>query len=198
MNRHVLWGCLARLGCPPKFVSVTGKLHENMKGCVLYDGDQSEPFIINTCVKQGCVIAPTLFSIFLAAFLSHAKIDLAKGVDITYRTGGGVFKLSRLGAKSKVKIVTIVDLQYADGCVVVAHSAQHLQNTLDALVDAYKLFGLSVNATKKKILHQPAQPSATTPPPNTIVVEGTAIGNVDHFAYLGSNLFSPANIDVEI
>ena len=71
-----------------------------MKGCVLPDGDQSEPFNINTGVKQGCVIAPTLFSIFLAAFLSQIKINLAKEVDITYHTDGGVFKLSRLGAKS--------------------------------------------------------------------------------------------------
>ena len=170
MNRDALWGCLARLGCPPKFVYVTRQLHDNVKGCVFHAGDQSEPFNINTGVKQGCVIAPTLFSIFLAAFLSQAKIDLAKGVDITYHTDGGVVKLSRLGAKSKVKTVTNVNLQYADDCAVVAHSAQDLQNTLDALVDAYKLFGLSVNATKKNILHQSAQSPATTQPPNIIIV----------------------------
>ena len=145
MNRDVLWGCHARLGCPPKFVFVTRQLHKNMKGYVLHDGNQSEPFNINTGVKQSCVIAPTLFSIFLVA-----KIDLAKGVDITYRTDGGVFKLSRLGAKSKMKTVTIVDIQYADDSAVVAHSAHDLQNTFNVLVDAYRLFELSVNATKTK------------------------------------------------
>ena len=145
-------------------LSVTRQLHEDMKGCVLHDGDQLGSFNINTGVKQGCVIAPTLFSIFLAAFLSQAKIDQAKGENITYRTDGGVFKLSHLRAKLKVKTVTIVD---TDDCAVVAHSVP--QNTLDALVDAYKLFGLSVNATKTKILHQLAQSSATTPPPNIIV-----------------------------
>ena len=35
---------------------------------------------INTGVKQGCVTAPTLFSIFLAAFISLAAVDQAKGV----------------------------------------------------------------------------------------------------------------------
>ena len=142
MNIDALWGCLARLGCSATFVYVTRQLHENMKGCVLHDGDQSEPFNINTGVKQGCIIAPTLFSIFLAAFLSQAKIDLTKDVDNTYRTDDGVFKLSHLGAKSKVKIVTIVNFQYEEDCAVVAHSAQDLQNTLDldALVDAYMLF----------------------------------------------------------
>ena len=198
MNRDALWGCLAHLGCPPKFVSATRQLHKNIKECVLHGGDQSEPFNINTGMKQGCVIAPTLLPIFLAAFLSQAKNDLAKGVNITYRTDGGKFKLSHLGAKSKVKTVTVVDLQYTDDCAVVDHSAQDLQNTFDALVDAYKLFRLSVNATKTKILHQLAQSSATTPPPNIIIVEGTAFDNVDHFVYLGSNLSSPANIDAEI
>ena len=91
----------------------------------------------------------------------------------------------------------LLNLQYADNCAVVAHSAQDLQNTLGALVDAYKLFGLSVNATKTKVLHQLAQLSATTPP-NMIIVEGTALDNVEHFVYLGSNLSSPANIDGEI
>ena len=94
MNIDALWGCLVRLGCPPKFVSITRQLHENMKRCVLQDSDKSEPFSINTGVKQGCVVAPTLLSIFLAAFLSQTKIDLAKGVDITCHTDGGVFKLS--------------------------------------------------------------------------------------------------------
>ena len=80
--------------------------------CVLHDGDQFEPFSIITGVKQGSVIAPTVFSIFQAAFLSQAKIDVAKGVDITYRTDIGLFKLSLPRTKSKLK--EIVELQYAD------------------------------------------------------------------------------------
>ena len=60
-----------------------------MKKCALQDDDQSEPFDINTGVKHDSVIAPTLFSIFLTAFLSDAKTDLAKGIVITYRTDGG-------------------------------------------------------------------------------------------------------------
>lgn len=80
-------------------------------------------------------------------------IDLAKGVDTTYCTDGGVFKRSRLVTKSKIKTVTTVDFQYADGCIVVVHSAAYLQNTVDALREVYKLFGLSVDATKTKRLH---------------------------------------------
>ena len=116
VNREALWACLARLGYPPKFVSITRQLPEGMKGCVLYDGDQSGSFNINTGVKQGCVIAPTLFSIFQAAFISLAAVDQAKGVGIIYRTDGELFNMRRLTAKTKVKATSIVDLQYADDC----------------------------------------------------------------------------------
>ena len=81
------------------------------KGCVLYDGDQSGSFNINTGVKQGCVIAPTLFSIFLAAFISLAAVDQANGVGIIHRTDGELFNMRRLKANTKVKATCIVDLQ---------------------------------------------------------------------------------------
>ena len=196
VHREALWACLARLGCPLKFVSITRPLHEDMKGCVLYDGDQSGSFNINTGVKQGRVIAPTLFSIFLADFISLAAVRQAKGVGIIYRTDGELFNMRRLKAKTEVKATSIVDLQYADGCAIAAHTGADLQNTLDAFSQAYKLLGITVNVTKTKVLFQPAQPLKTTAP--NIDSKGTTLENVDRFPYLGSYLSKSANIDVEI
>ena len=66
---------------------------------------------MNTGVKQGCVIAPTMFSIFLAAFISLAAVDQAKDVDIIYRTDGELFNMRRLKATTTVKATSIVHLQ---------------------------------------------------------------------------------------
>ena len=184
VNREAMWACLARLGWPAKFVNITRQLHEGMKGCVLYDGEQSGSFNINTGVKQGCVIAPTLLSIFLAVFISLAAFDQANGVGIIYRSDGELFNMRRLKAKTKVKATSIVDLQYADDCAIAAHTEADLQNTLDAFSEAYKLLGLTVNVTKTKVLFQPAQPLTATAP--NMDIEGTTLENVDHFAYLGS------------
>ena len=126
-----------------------------MKGCVLYDGEQSGSCNINTGVKQGCVIAPTPFSKFLAGFISLAAVDQAKGVGIIYRTDGELFHMRRLKAKTKVKATSIVDLQYADDCAIAAHTEADLHNTLDA----FKLLGLTVNVTRSTVLFQT---SATT------------------------------------
>ena len=147
-------------------------------------------FKINTGVTQGCVIDPTLFSIFQAAFISLAAVDQVNGVGIIYRTDGELFNMRRLKAKTKVKATSIVDLQYADDCAIAAHMEADLQNTLDAFSEAYKRLGLIVNVTKTKVIFQPAQPlTATTP---KIVIEGTSLENVDRFAYLGSYLSKSA------
>ena len=116
-----------RLGCPTKCVNITRQLHEGMKGCVLYDGVQSGSFNINTGVEQDCVIAPTLFSIFLPAFISLAAVDQAKGVGIVYRTDGALFNMCHLQAKMKVKATSIVDLQYSDDSAVAVFTEADLR-----------------------------------------------------------------------
>ena len=193
LNREALCACLTRLGCPPKFVNITRQLHEGMKGCVLYMTEQSESFNINTGVKQGCVIAPTLFSIFLAAFISLAAVDQAKGVGIIYRTDGELFNMLRLKAETKVKSTSIVDLQYADDCAIAAHTEADLQNNLDAFSEAHRLLGLTVSVTKTKVLFQPAQLLTATAP--NIDIEGRA-----YYAGKRRPLCIPgsADIDVEI
>ena len=42
-----------------------------MWGTVQYYGNVPEPFKIRNGVKQGCVLAPTLFEIFLLLLLKH-------------------------------------------------------------------------------------------------------------------------------
>lgn len=73
VNRDLLWQILERFGTPPKFLSVLKKLHEDTQATVLAYGERSEPFNINVGVKQGCVIAPVIFNVFMAAVtvLSH-------------------------------------------------------------------------------------------------------------------------------
>ena len=59
--------------------------------------------ISNSGVKQGCVLAPTLFRIFFLLLLKHAFDSLDNGVYIRTRSDGKLFNLSRLRAKTKVR-----------------------------------------------------------------------------------------------
>jgi len=46
-----------------------------MMAKVLEDGDASDAFPVSNGVKQGCVLAPTFFSMVFAAVLTHAFQD---------------------------------------------------------------------------------------------------------------------------
>ena len=65
-------------------------------------GAVSESFTVTNGVKQGCVLAPTLFSIMFLAMLSDALRNGDVGIKINYRMDGKLFNLRRLKAKTKV------------------------------------------------------------------------------------------------
>ncbi|CAH3013648.1 unnamed protein product [Porites evermanni] len=66
-------------------------------------------------VKQGCVLAQTLFSTVFSTMV---------GIPGRYRTNGGLFNLRRLKAVPKVKETVIRDFLFADDCALNASTEQ--------------------------------------------------------------------------
>ena len=66
VNRNGLWKVLKQIGCTEKFIRVIREFHEGMKGQVLDCGEMSDLFCVSNGTKQGCVLAPLLFSIYFA------------------------------------------------------------------------------------------------------------------------------------
>ena len=123
VSREGLFQILPKIGCPPKLHSLIQSFHNNMKGTVQFNGSSSEPFGIHSVVKQGCVLAPTLFRILFALLLKHAFGDATEGVYIHTRSDGSLFNLTRLKAKTKVQTALIRDMLFADDAAV-PHSAR--------------------------------------------------------------------------
>ena len=132
VSRRGLFNLLEKIGCPPKLLSVISSFHNNMKGTVNYDGATSEPFDIHSGVKQGCVLAPTLFSIFFSMTLSYAFNTSTEGVCLHTRADGKLFNLARLRAKTKVRHVVIREMLFADDAVLVTHTIADLQQLITA------------------------------------------------------------------
>ena len=74
VNREALWTILGKLGCPDLYVSLVKK-HWDMKARLSFNGTLSRPIAVENGVKQGDILAPTLFSIFFATMLCHAFKD---------------------------------------------------------------------------------------------------------------------------
>ena len=53
---------MAKFGCPPRFKAVVWQFHDDMQAHVQNDEEFSEHFDVTNGVKQGCVMAPRMFS----------------------------------------------------------------------------------------------------------------------------------------
>lgn len=85
VHRKVLMKCMQKVGCTPKFISL---LHENNTGTMSLQDRKC------TVVKQGHVLAPTLFSMYMtfAHTLALKKMS-SRNIIMNSRYDGGFFNL---------------------------------------------------------------------------------------------------------
>ena len=198
VNREGLWCILEKAGCPKHFVDIIRSFHEGMKASVKEGSDKSPAFDVTTGTKQGCIIAPTLFSIFFSMMLHVAFKDATDGVSIKSRFDLRLTSIAtkHFKAKNRVFLSTIRELLFADDCALAADSAEALQRLCDCFSSAARRFGLTISIKKTEVLYQPARGNAYIPP--AIFIEGTQLKAVELFKYLGSLVSSKASHDAEI
>ena len=198
VNREGLWRILVKAGCPGLFVSLISSFYDNRKVSVREGNDKSPSFGVTSGTKQGCVLAPTLFSIFFYMMLLVAFKGTSDGVDIKSRfdVGMGRVKTNHFNAPTKVTISTIRDLLFADDCAVTANTLEGLQRLSDRFSAAACRFGLIISIKKTEVLYQPAPGEPYVPP--VINIEGKQLKAVETFKYLGSTVSNDASLDAEI
>jgi len=131
VNRAGLWLILEKFGCPAKFVEIIKSFHEGMTATVVEAGQCSASFPVSNGTKQGCVMAPLLFSIFFSAMLIVAFKSCDAGIPIEFRTDGNVFNLRRLQAKTRTLKALIRELLFADDCALASHMKSDAQAIMD-------------------------------------------------------------------
>ena len=196
VSRKGLWRIMEKFGCPGKFITIVRQVHDGMMVKVMEDGEESKEFPVTNGVKQGCVLAPTLFSMVFSAMLTDAFKHCNDGIHLKYRTDGGLFNLGRLQAVNKVTETVIRDLLFADDCALNAGTAEMMQHEVDCFSQACDNFGLTISTKKTEVLYQPAPGKPYIEP--HIIVKGQKLQAVDKFTYLGSTLSREANADAEV
>ena len=137
-------------------------------------------------VKQGCVLAPTLFSTMFSAMLTAAFQDGDNGIAIRYRFDGKLFNLRRLQAKSKVQTKVLDEFLFADDMAKGAPTEEKMQKGVDQVSDSCDSYDLTISIKKTEVVYQPAPGKPYKEP--TITVKGQRLQVVDKFTYLGSTL----------
>ena len=198
VNREGLWCILEKAGCPKHFASIIRSFHDNMKATVREGSDKSPPFPVTSGTKQGCIIAPTLFSIFFSMMLHVAFKDAVDGINIKSRFDVRLTSIAtrHFDAKTLVCMSTIRELLFADDCALAADTVEGLQRLCDCFSSASRRFGLTISIKKTEVLYQPARGNAYVPP--AIFIEGKQLKAVELFKYLGSIVSRDASADAEI
>ena len=88
VSREGLWKIMAKFGCPAKVKAMVRQFHDGMLARVQNDGEFSDPFPVTYGVKQGCVLASTLFNIMLSAMLTDAFQNGNKDISISIALTG--------------------------------------------------------------------------------------------------------------
>lgn len=193
--REALWTLLAKLGCSEKFVRMIRLLHDDMICCVTYNGEQSEFFSVNCGVKQGCVLAPTLFALYFSVAVGEVVNRVSSGIHIRFRCDGGIFNLARLKARTKVSHAVVTEIMYADDLCFVANSPQELQLLMTNMNDVCCRYGLKISISKTEVM---AMDFLGETVPLKVKVDNIELKQVEKFKYLGSTITSKNDLEAEI
>ena len=129
--RSLLLKKLENCGVVGKFLNVIISMYSNNIAHLKMNNKISDRFITNIGVRQGCVLSPTLFNIFMADFSRSLSSDHSLFLD------------------DKVKIACVL---WADDIVLLSETKIGLQSHLDVLYKYASNNKLQVNIEKTKCL----------------------------------------------
>ncbi|VDL96712.1 unnamed protein product [Schistocephalus solidus] len=107
------------------------QLYDGMTARVTDSGTVSEAFAVTNAVKQGCVLALTLFSRMFLAMLMDAYRDEQPGIRIAYRTDGHLLNIRRMQDSTRVSTTTVHDFLFADDCTLNTMTEEDMQMSME-------------------------------------------------------------------
>ena len=175
---------MAKFGCPAKFIAVVWQFYDGMLARVQNNGEFSDPFPVTTGVKQGCVLASTLFSMMFSAMHTGAFQDGDNGIPVRYRFNEKFFNLRRLQAKSKMQTEMLDEIFLLMTWQRVLQ--QKMQKGVDQIFDSSDSYDPIISIKKTEAIYQPPSEMPYNPyNESTITVKGQCLQAEDKFTYLG-------------
>ena len=170
VSREGLWKIIAKFGFPVRFVATVRQFHDGMLARIQNDDKFSDPFLVTNGVKQGYVLASTLFSMMCSAMLTDVFQDGGNGILIRHHFDGQLFNLRRLQAKSKVQTEVIDEFLFADDMAKGAPTEEKMQKGVDQVSDSCDSYDLTISIKTTEVVYQPAAGKPYKEP--TITVKG--------------------------
>ena len=156
--REAFWKCLRSIGVDQVLVDLIENMYKQTECAVVINGKITDWFQVVTGVRQGCLLSPSLFNLFLEFIMKDLR-NLDNGI--------------QMGEMS------INNIRYADDTTLVDLAIDKLQISTNELEKACSKWGMKINPTKCKIMTDDNQ---------DITINGSPVDKVDDFVFLGSNV----------
>ena len=191
VSRSLLFDILRAEGLPEKLVVLIEKLYAKTSLKVRIKQEIGKGVDISTGVRQGCVISPVLFNLFLNYILKQIKPQLEeRGVKLCYRIGDSLFKLDKEGMLEMNEWA----FAYADDLVLMSDEKEKLHESLKIFDEAVADAGMEMSVAKTKVMQ-------TGEGAEDISIDFGARGTVKEvkeFKYLGSLITNDGSMTREI
>ena len=121
----------ADVGIMGKMWRVLRNMYESVESSVLVNDDKTDRFQIETGVRQGCILSPILFNIFI---------------------DGVTKQINRQGVGVKIQGRDVSILLFADDIVLIAEGPERLQKMLDLVYEYSRKWRFSFNIGKSNVV----------------------------------------------
>lgn len=161
INRERLWAVMKARGVPEKIIRLVQETYRDFRCHVDHMGRTSDPFEINSGVKQGCLLSPMLFLLILDEVMERVVQNKKRGI--------------QWGMHERLE-----DLDFADDICLLSHSLREIKTKLDDLQEHSHEIGLKINPRKTKNLR------INNKSEEALMLGEEDIEKVSSFCYLGS------------
>ena len=133
VDHNKLWKILKEMGIPDHLTCLLRNLYAGQEATVRTGHGTTDWFQIGKAVRQGCILSPCLFNLYVDYIMRNAGLDEAQtGIKIAGRN--------------------INNLWYADDPTLKAESEEELKSLLMKVKVESEKFGLKLNIQKTKIM----------------------------------------------
>ena len=129
---EALWATMKKFNISRKLIETIQSLYKNAMSAVLVQGATGEWFHTSVGVRQGCLLSPTLFNIFLEDIVTHALENYNGTISIVGRQ--------------------ITNLRFADDIDGITGEEDELTKLVHNLDTTATKFGMEISAEKTKII----------------------------------------------
>jgi len=146
---EVLWNVMRMYDVPEKLICLLKNLHEGTMAAVKWKDGLSDWFEVRTGVRQGCVIVPHFFNIFIDYIVRETLHVMPSDMKLGYRVCNHI---TWTRSDKPLHEIVLQLRMYADDMVLVCDCPHDLEVLIERMDTITQKWGMCINVAKTKIM----------------------------------------------